>query len=71
MITRSKLNQMAYELGTPNDEGGMAAYCRRGLAIASGEVELYEARGDESLAKNWRGIRDRWRARLRTAERGA
>ena len=62
--------QAAALADTSPDVIGMAEYCRRGLAIAEAEVQYYEHWQDTPLAKMWRGIRDRWRARLRTATHG-
>ena len=53
------------------DVVGMAEYCRRGLAVASGYVAYYTHWQDTPQAKRWTGIRARWSARLRTATREA
>ena len=68
MLTRQQLNDMAQQPGSSSvDELGLAGYCRRGFAIAEGKVAYWVTAGDQRLETNWRGIRDRWAARLCSA----
>ena len=71
MLTRQQLNDMAQQPGSSSvDELELVEYCCRGLAIAEGEVVYWATGGDQRLETNWRGIRDGWATRLRSAERG-